>query len=546
MNNHLQKIQSLSMRIMTLTKQTGKELFLMYKDFSRVKQALIALIFLIVIVGVVYLLSVGDSDIQQNKEATRTVKVESISSLLATKSDFPLVGEVTSVSEATIRSETGGKLTRVYKKLGDTIDAGGIIAEFENSGERASVLQAEGAYEQAKSSRDIARLNSGQAGSSLIDTKSQALNALSNAYSSMDDAVRGKTDSAFTSPTFDEVKFILSIPDANLSTSLESKRRLIEKALRARESEIKSLTQTSDLVSELQEVQQEAQMIKLYLDDLYSAYSKALPDATYTQTVIDIGKSNTQGARQSVIAAISAVVSARSSLTASVTANQVAGAGGQSSGTLASADAQVKQALGAYNAALSRLEKTIIRSPIRGTLNSLSITTGDYIGSFTQVAVVSNNGALEVLSFVTEDDAKRITVGSAATINGKVKGVVTRIASAIDPTTKKIEIRIGIQDARSALTNGQSVQIVIAKNTIKELTDKNSGPIVIPLSALKLTPRGANVFTVSASSTLVALPVKEGAILGEQIQILSGLTGEETIVVDARGLKEGLVVEIVE
>jgi multidrug efflux pump subunit AcrA (membrane-fusion protein) len=546
MNNHLQKIQSLSMRIMTLTKQTGKELFLMYKDFSRVKQALIALIFLIVIVGVVYLLSIGDSDIQQNKEATRTVKVESISSLLATKSDFPLVGEVTSVSEATIRSETGGKLTRVYKKLGDTIDAGGIIAEFENSGERASVLQAEGAYEQAKSSRDIARLNSGQAGSSLIDTKSQALNALSNAYSSMDDAVRGKTDSAFTSPTFDEVKFILSIPDANLSTSLESKRRLIEKALRARESEIKSLTQTSDLVSELQEAQQEAQMIKLYLDDLYTAYSKALPDATYTQTVIDIGKSNTQGARQSVIATISAVVSARSSLTASVTANQVAGAGSQSSGTLASADAQVKQALGAYNAALSRLEKTIIRSPIRGTLNSLSITTGDYIGSFTQVAIVSNNGALEVLSFVTEDDAKRITVGSAATINGKVKGVVTRIASAIDPTTKKIEIRIGIQDARSALTNGQSVQIVIAKNTIKELTDKNSGPIVIPLSALKLTPRGANVFTVSASSTLVALPVKEGAILGEQIQILSGLTGEETIVVDARGLKEGLVVEIVE
>lgn len=546
MNNHLQKIQSLSMRIVTLTKQTGKELFLMYKDFSRVKQAIIALIFLIVVVGAVYLLTREGSDVKQNEEAARTVKVESISSLLATKSDFPLVGEVTSVSEATIRSETGGKLTRVYKKLGDAVDAGGIIAEFENSGERAAVLQAEGAYEQAKSSRDIARLNSGQAGTSLIDTKSQALNTLSNAYSSMDDAVRGKTDSAFTSPTFNEVKFILSIPDANLSTSLESKRRLIEKTLRVRESEIKSLTQTSDLVSELQEVQQEAQMIKLYLDDLYTAYSKALPDATYTQAVIDLGKSNTQGARQSVIATISALVSAKSSLTASVTANQVAGAGSQSSGTLASADAQVKQALGAYNAALSRLEKTIIRSPIRGTLNSLSITTGDYIGSFTQVAVVSNNGALEVLSFVTEDDAKRITIGSLATINGTVKGVVTRIASAIDPTTKKIEIRIGIQDARSSLTNGQSVQIVIAKNTIKEITDKSSGPIVIPLSALKLTPRGANVFTVSASSTLIALPVKEGAILGEQIQILSGLTGEEIIVVDARGLKEGLVVEIVE
>jgi hypothetical protein len=38
--------------------------------------------------------------------------------------------------------------------------------------------------------------------------------------------------------------------------------------------------------------------------------------------------------------------------------------------------------------------------------------------------------------------------------------------------------------------------------------------------------------------------VKEGAILGEQIQILEGLTGSEVIVVDARGLKEGMTVTV--
>ena len=35
----------------------------------------------------------------------------------------------------------------VYKKLGDYVNAGEVIAEFENSGERAQVLQAEGAYD---------------------------------------------------------------------------------------------------------------------------------------------------------------------------------------------------------------------------------------------------------------------------------------------------------------------------------------------------------------------------------------------------------------
>jgi RND family efflux transporter MFP subunit len=221
----------------------------------------------------------------------------------------------------------------------------------------------------------------------------------------------------------------------------------------------------------------------------------------------------------------------------------------ESAGSIATADAQLKQALGTYNAALSRLQKTIIRSPITGTINSLSVDTGDYIGAFTQVAVISNNGALEIVSYVTEDDAKRITVGTPVKINNTIEGVVTRVAGAIDPVTKKIEVKVGIKEAKTPLINGQSVRIAVSKDKTKVVTSSApvaAGPILIPLSALKLTPQGANVFTVSASSTLVSLSVKEGAILGDQIQILEGLRGDEDLVVDARGLKEGMEVVVKE
>jgi biotin carboxyl carrier protein len=300
------------------------------------------------------------------------------------------------------------------------------------------------------------------------------------------------------------------------------------------------------LITELNSALLDSQVIKGYLDDLYTAYSKALPDAAFSQVTLDTGKTNTQTARQAVATTISALVTMRTTLTASITANQVAGADNlaESSGALATADAQVKQALGAYNGALARLEKTIIRSPITGTLNSLTINTGDYISAFTQVAVVSNNGALEVISAVTDDDAKRITVGSPVVIDGTVAGVVTRIAQAIDPLTKKIEVRIGIKDFKSNLVNGQSVRIVVSQDKKNQTTQKQVGPIIIPIAALKLTPRGGNVFTLSATNTLIAVPVKEGAILGEEIQILEGLQGNETIVTDARGLKEGQVVDV--
>lgn len=544
----MKKITTTLKNIYEIASKKTAEFISWYKVQSKKRKLGIVAVAVIVLVAILKISGSGDDVTAETKLTSRKVIVASVSNLSNSDKDFPLVGTVTSVSEATLRSESSGRLTYVSKKLGDMVYAGGVIAEFENAGEKASLLQAEGAYEQAKAARTIASLNSGQAGTSLIDTKNQALNTVITAYTTIEDAVRGKTDSAYTDPKFDQVKLSISVPDANLSSSLEIKRKAIEKLLLAREVKNKSLTQNSDLVTEVNAALVDTQAIKSYLDDLYTAYSKALPDTTFSQAVIDSGKTNVQTARQSVAATITGLVTARTTLTASITANQVAGSDNQaqSSGALATADAQVKQALGAYNGALSRLEKTIIRSPITGTLNSLTINTGDYIGAFTQVAVVSNNGALEVVSSVTEDDSKRISVGAPVTIDGTVSGVITRIASAIDPTTKKIEVRIGIKDIKSTLVNGQSVRILVTqdKKNVTPVGVKKSGPIIIPIAALKLTPQGGNVFTVSASSTLVAVPVKEGAILGEEIQILEGLSGSESIVTDARGLKEGQVVEV--
>jgi multidrug efflux pump subunit AcrA (membrane-fusion protein) len=129
-------------------------------------------------------------------------------------------------------------------------------------------------------------------------------------------------------------------------------------------------------------------------------------------------------------------------------------------------------------------------------------------------------------------------------IDNTVKGVITRIASAIDPRTKKIEVRVGITEKTGSLVNGQSVRMNITKS--KQIVTSTGGPIKIPLSALKLTPNGAFVFSVSTSSALVSISVKEGAILGEEIQILSGLDGSETIVTDARGLKDSMTVTVKE
>lgn len=536
MNQHVQKILSDARDIRVQS-------FRWYREQPKWRQILEAAA---VALGLVFLFSLGGDETEQAaQKAQRTVSLAAVSDLANSDTSLSLLGTVTSTSEATIRSETSGKLTRVYKKLGDPVSAGQIIAEFENSGERAAVLQAEGAYDAAKAAREIAKINSGSTDTSLLEAKQGALNALASAYITMDDVIRVKTDSAYVDPRLEEVRWNVLVPDSMLTLSLEAKRKVIEGILVERDKKNRTLSLESNLVSELNAIQTEAQTIKTYLDDMATAYSKALPDNNYDASAIATAKTNVNLARTSISAALSAITASRTSLNAAISAQEVAQktAGGSSS-EIASADASVKQALGAYNAALSRLEKTVIRSPISGTINSLSIKTGDFISAFTEVAIVSNNGALEVLSYVTEDDARRISVGSEVAIDGVAKGVITRIASALDPRTKKIEVRVGILDKTTPLVNGQSVRIAVTKD--KKTVSATSGPIKIPLSALKLTPQGAFVFVVNASSTLETIPVKEGAILGEEIQILSGLTGAETIVTDARGLKAGTQVTIKE
>ncbi len=478
--------------------------------------------------------------------ADRAVTLASVGDLSLNTSPLPLLGTVISRSEVNIRAESSGRLAAVYKKLGDYVSAGEVIAEFDNSGERAGLLSAQGAYDAAKAgqgsallSSNTAAITSGSAELALESARTSALNSINAAYVSLDDAVRVKSDGSFRNPQTRDPQFIVNTNDSKLSILIPQERAAIEDMLKARELKNRTLTTASDLISELSAIESETQTVKSYLDDLALAYSRAIPDASVTQAVIEGFKASNGIARGTISGSLSAIGGTRSALNASIAGNKVAANNltQTNQGSSLAAEANVKAALGALNAAQARLDKTIIRSPIGGTINSLAVETGDFISPFGDIAVVSNNGALEVIAYATEDDAKVIRVGGKVTLGESTAGVITRIASALDPKTKKIEVRIGITGDQGALVNGQTIRVVAARSISSP--GKKLGVLQIPLSALKITPTGAVVFTVSTSSTLVAHIVKEGALLGDQIVITEGLTPDMMIVTDARGWKDG-------
>jgi hypothetical protein len=256
----------------------------------------------IVILAVVLIASHagGKNDTAEDiKPADKGVTLARVADLSLETSPLPLLGTVTSRSEATIRAESSGKLT-VYRKLGDRIEAGGVIAEFENSAERATVLSAEGAYEAAKASQGIAQISRGSADQSLAEAKTSALNALTGVYTTLDDAVRIKTDPAWRNPQTENPTLSVTMSDSALAILLPQERTAAERMLRAREAKNTSLTSDSDLLAELDAAEADAQSVKKYLDDLSLGMSRAIADQYSSQGAIDGYKASIALARAAV------------------------------------------------------------------------------------------------------------------------------------------------------------------------------------------------------------------------------------------------------
>lgn len=482
------------------------------------------------------------------------VTISSLSDLSSQSGPLPVTGKVTSLSQATILSQTSGEIITLSRTLGSSVSAGGIIAEFENSSQQAAVLQAQGAYDAAAASlakvTGTSATNSGISSSLATQNAANAQTALVTAmqslYATLDDSIHTKADVLFTTPHGIAPQLTFTTSDSQLTITLQNERSQLDTTITDAQTVAGNVTTSNADTSAAQEIA-DAQAVQTFINNLVTALNKAQTNSTVTPTILAGYQATIGATRSAVVAAMSSVTSAKgaydSALSGAATASNSANSA--STSDVASAQANLKQAQGSLDAARANLEKTIVRSPISGTIVSLPVHQGDYVGAFSQVAIVSNPGALEVLTDVTPDDAKSLAVNGKAVIEGTTNGIIVSIAPALDPTTNKIQVKVGIVGDQSTLTDGETVSLTLDRIAATSNSNtKTPTTITIPIISAKITPAGPTVFTVSASSTLVSHPITLGAILGDQVVVLSGITPDMTIVTDARGLAEGQTVVV--
>ena len=495
------------------TQHQAQKVWGKYRSYSKRTQIIIA-------VAVVLLLLASHSIIgyftksPDVADVAPTVTLSSVSDLSGTGSTASIIGAIRSVAEASILSESGGKITSVNTALGKSVGAGAVLAQIDNASQRASVLQAEGAYESALAARQ---------GMSPGDVAANARNTYSSSYSSVDSIVKSYIDTFYRGQGSAITEFtISSVPfDQNY---FAPKRRELQQSLDLWKSHL-ATAQTGDPVTLLNEADAVTKQAIALSSDIATAANQFNSNASPAQqTALVSARSGLSGVQASI-------VSARQ-VNRSQTASATLGA-----------DASVKTALGSLRAAQAFLEKTLIRAPIGGTVNFFPIHVGDYVTPLMHVATVAQNGALEIVAYVSENTRADLSVGQKVKVEEKYDAVVTSIAPALDPVTKQIEVHVALTD-KSDLIDGQSVHISITSSAPVATAPAATGPLLLPLTAVKLTPSARVVFTVGEDGRLVSHAVEIGDVVGDRIEVLTVLPGDLRIVTDARGLSEGEKVQV--
>ena len=537
------------MNIRNLPKDTFSLLSRAYKG-SRTRTIIAGILILALIgFGVYALLPKGDSASDETtSSSTRSVELKSVAALSTNADDLAVVGIVQSQAEATVRTESSGQVTGVYRVLGDTVSAGSVIAEMDNATQRASVLSAQGGLQGAEAQLAKVKIGTRVEQIAILESASAAahtgaVNTLLSAYSTIDDAVHHTADLMFSNADTNAPTFNLTVTDSQLSVDLKDQ-RVVMNTFISRESlrgdTLANTESSASLHDEIVRTEIEVRATRDFFDDLISALGKSVISSSVSASDISGWKSAASAARSTLSGALASLSAADTSLT-TTDQNLALSASGATAEDIASAEAVVTQAQGGLASARAALEKTIIRAPISGTINMLTLTRGNFESAGTPVVTIANNGSLEVLAYVSEYDAQRLVVGGTVSIDETASGVITRIAPALDPVSKKIEVRIAIGNGKN-LTNGQSV--IVQFGGQKSEVTSNPKELIIPLSAIKIEVDSTTVFSVGTEGTLVAHPVELGALLGDRVVVKSGLTAKDVIVVDARGLKSGMLVNV--
>lgn len=215
---------------------------------------------------------------------------------------------------------------------------------------------------------------------------------------------------------------------------------------------------------------------------------------------------------------------------------------------LAGAREQLEIAKAARSKTQTLFDYARITAPFAGVITRRYADTGAMIQAGTSsqtqampIVQLSQNDRLRLVIPVPESAVSRVRLGTPVdvtiqSLHKTVTGTVARFAGRLNTETRTMHVEVDVPNANLELVPGMYADASLVLDQVK-------GVVVAPVQAVDRTETGSRVFVVGRDGTLDARTVTIGLETDDRVQITTGLSDGDVVVVGSRAqLKPGEIV----
>jgi RND family efflux transporter MFP subunit len=210
------------------------------------------------------------------------------------------------------------------------------------------------------------------------------------------------------------------------------------------------------------------------------------------------------------------------------------------------AQARVEAARALVQAQQVRLTQAQVYAPDSGIISARTATVGAVVGNGAELFRLIRQGRLEWRAEVTSAELGRITPGMTAQVTAasgaRLGGRVRMIGPTVDPQTRSATVYVDLAPLPGAAASARAGMFARGE------FDLGVTPAVtVPQAAVVVRDGFSYVYRVNPDSRVSQVKVQTGRLMGDQLEIVSGLAADARVVAAGAGfLNDGDLVRLVD
>jgi HlyD family secretion protein len=204
---------------------------------------------------------------------------------------------------------------------------------------------------------------------------------------------------------------------------------------------------------------------------------------------------------------------------------------------------QVRLAEAALDMARIQMHETTIRAPFDGVVAELYVTKGSMVAPQAPAALFVSK-PVEIMLNVEESRISHVTQGQNAALRVTAypgqdfPAVVTNVAPTADSQSHTFAVQVTPLDEDHLLRSGMYANVSL-------LIEEKQETLLVPRAALTELAGQETVYVVNGDNTVEQRAITTGLEEDDRVEILSGLTaGEEVVIAGQASLQDGTKVEV--